>query len=90
MTTPTSNSVTIRVLEVAQVGFLLQVGAETVPFGTEPKTRWAITLDDGDVVRVEALFDDKDFAVEAADNLRVRLAALDGPQIATRDGRTLQ
>lgn len=83
-------SVTIRVVEVAQVGFLVQVGDETVPFGTEPKTRWAITLDDGKVIRMEALFDDVDFAVEAADNLRVRLAALDGPQIVTRGGETLQ
>lgn len=70
-------SVTIRVAPVEQVGIVLKIVGREIQFPCDPKTRWAITVDDGENVEVAAVFDDEAAAVEAAEDLTARLKGLD-------------
>lgn len=71
-------TITIRVAPVEQVGIVLKIAGKEIPFPCPSKTRWAITIDDGQNAQVAAVYDDEAEAVEAAEDLTKRLKGMEG------------
>ncbi len=89
-------SLTIRATEVAQTGVVLKLGDQIIAMETEPRMRWAVSVDQGgDAIEIAALFDTQEQATEAAQALTAQLRAElgnegSGPRLATKDGVTIQ
>ncbi len=93
--TTANTSITIRAVEIQQIGVLVQLGDHVAKVETEPRRRWAVTIDHGHSAEIGALFDTEQQATEAAEALQTQLRALvdsdgQGPRLATRNGERLQ
>lgn len=91
-----TQSLTIRATQVEQVGVVLQMGETYTTLQTEPRRRWAVSVDHGsENLEIVGLFDSEARAVEAAEALERQIKAElgtdgAGPRLATRDGQVLQ
>lgn len=90
-----TTSITIRAVELQQVGVLVKLGDQIATVETEPRRRWAVTIDHGHAAEIAALFDAEDKATEAAQALEAQLRAELGSEgaglkLATRDGQVIQ
>lgn len=85
------NAVTITVRPIPVVAEIATIdGTEFRLNIAGGKTRFAVVTEAGEQIAIQAVFETKEAAVEAAQALEQLVRGSEGPKLATRDGETLQ